>query len=456
VLESAILYISQSFEVISQQSEVDMEYLGGLSPGKLAGKLLDLAKNPDTIPPIEEEELEPTEVEPDQEFPLEEGEIRLEPRLGTLESNISILRDKVIWAIDGGALSIDIPIGRLIIGRAVIIHMPFSGYEGVQRALVVPAFPSIICGGQAARDVTEAASLYLNEAIKLIPGEIQSRPRPFIEYFSDGQAYLDKFSDSWAGVTQGDLRIARAIDLVRNAAELICFQTALKLANQGDLIQRDGRIHGNIGVWTSLYKSPEGEKALESFTKDVEDAIRRDIRIVGIIKRPKASECCKWLRNEGLNIPYNNDALLYLRTCEELKSPELKFGKRSTLWRYKPYPKAAKTPREKLEQFRCGTAFFYMMAGQEAPPFRVDLPTHYGKYYAWYGEIADQIYTLARGSGSPKRLPHPIVIADNWARVHRAESNRFLLALISDFERRDDPEAKLIANELRIWIKRER
>ena len=193
---------------------------------------------------------------------------------------------------------------------------------------------------------------------------------------------------------------------------------------------------------------------MESFIEDVKDALRRDVRIVGIIKRPVASECCKWLRENGFNIPYNSDALLYLRACEELKTPEVKFGKRSSLWRYKPYSKSPETMREKLEQFRRETAFFYLMAGQEVPPFRVDLSTYYGKYYAWYEELAEQIYTLARGSGSPKRLPHPIIIADNWARISRAEANRFLLSLIADFEKMDDPEARLIANELRVWTKR--
>jgi len=442
---------------------------------RVAKHIIELAKNPSITPPETEEE-EKAEVEPDggeQPVMNENGGVALEPPRGTLRSGLETLQDRTVWAVDGGALAIDLPIGRLIIGRAVIIKMKFHGYETVKRELVVPALPFIVCGGPAGKNVPEAVALYLNEAIRLIPTEMQKQQiRSYIiDYFSDGEAYLDKFKDSWSGATQSELSTARAIDVARNAVETIAFQTALRIAKRGDLVLRDGRLHGSVGFWTSLCKIPSGSdehssqplpkavEALKSFIKDVEDAVRRNVRIVGIIKRPVADECCKWFRNEGIQIPrYSTDAILYLRTCEELKPPDSKFGKRSTLWRYKPYQHQEDklSPRRLLEKFRRSIAFYYLMPGLGTAPFRVDMPTYENMYYAWYKEVAEQIYTLARGSGSPSRIPHPIIIADAYARVRRAEAARFLYALIAEYESSSDSEAKALAKELRAWMHRGR
>ncbi len=146
--------------------------------------------------------------------------------------------------------------------------------------------------------------------------------------------------------------------------------------------------------------------------------------------------------------------------CEELPHPQPKFGKRSTLWRYKPYQPSGDgqtpTPRMKLEKFRRSTAFYYIIPGLAAMPFRVDMPTHFNMYHTWYEEVSHQIYTLARGSGSPSRIPHPIKIADAYARVNRAEAARFLNNLVAALERLSDPEAKRMAKEIQAWIYRGR
>ena len=443
-----------------------------LDPVQVANHILELAKNPSIIPPETEGE-ERAEVEPDMEWPIVNGGVALEPQKGSLCSALETLQDKTVWAVDGGALTIDLPIGRLIVGRAVIIKMKFHGYETAKCELIVPALPFIVCGGSAGKNVPEVVTLYLIEAIKLIPAEMQKRQigSHIIDYFSDGEAYLDKFKDSWSGVTQNQLSVARAIDIARNAAETIAFQTALRLAKRGDLVLRDGRLHGSVGFWTSLCKMPSGSdenssqplpeavEALKSFIKDVEDAVRRDVQVVGVIKRPVADECCKWFRSERIQIPrYSTDAILYLRTCEELLPPEPRFGKRSTLWRYKPYQHQEDkfSPRRLLEEFRRSIAFYYLIAGLGTAPFRVDMPTYGNMYHAWYKEVADQIYTLARGSGSPSRIPHPIKIADAYARVRRAEAARFLYALIAEYEGSGDSEAKALAKELRAWMHRGR
>ena len=436
-----------------------------LDSERVAARILDLARNPDVMPLDADEEEEST-VEPDQEYPIDGGDVRLEPQQGTLLSSLQTVRERTVWAVDGGALSVELPIGRLIIGRAILIKMSFYGYETARRVLEVPALPFAVYGSPATDDVPQATSLYLSQAIRLIPSEIQRRetPGPRIEYFSDGEAYLDKFASSWSGATQSQAKMARAIDLARNAAETIAFQAALKLANPRDLILRDGRLHGSAGFWTTLCPKDnppaEAVQSLESFIQDVRSAIRRDVRIVGIIKRPVANECTKWFRRNGLPIVlYSSDAILYMRACDQLLPPEVKFGKRSTLWRYKPYQPHKEqelTPRVKLEEFRRSTSFFYVMPGLNVSAFRVDMPTYDNKYRTWYEEVANQVYTLARGSGSPSRIPHPIVIADAWARVHRGEAMRLLYSLIAAFESSPDPEAKSLARELRAWIYRGR
>lgn len=444
-----------------------------LETGRVAQRILELAKNPEIVPPETEQE-ERAEVEPDRESPIAGDKVALEPPYGMLRSGLDLLENKTVWAIDGGALSVELPIGRLIVGRAVVLRMAFHGYETVKRELIVPALPFFVCGGAASKDIPEATALYLTKAIQLIPSELEKGQRrgPVIDFFSDGEAYLDKFQDSWSGATHNQVQVARAIDVARNAAETVAFQTALRLAKPGNLVLRDGRLHGSVAFWTTLFRLPsedtkspaknsqlpqEALQALETFIKDVQDAIRRDVRVVGIIKRPVSDECCVWLRNKGMSFArYASDAILYLRACENLTTPEPKFGKRSTLWRYKPYKPQQQilTPRMKLEEFRRSVAFYYIVPGLGASPFRVDIPTYYDKYHSWYDEVAHQVYTLARGSGSPSRIPHPIVIADAYARVHRAEAMRFLHSLIAEFERLSDPEARILAKEIRVWTSR--
>jgi hypothetical protein len=431
-----------------------------IQPSQVAQRIVDLARNPHVEFPMLNEEEESSEIEPaNQEWPIENQSVRLEPPSGKLCSALKTIEDKVIWAIDGGALTIEIPIGVLLIGRAVATRLSFRGYETARRELIVPALPMMVCSGPAVTSLPEASSLYLNQALQILPVELKERRKPLIEFFSDGQSYLDKFADMWAGATNNQLMLARAIDIVRNAAEMIAFQTALRLAQPTDIVLKDGRIHGSVGFWTLLSPAKsvgtEGEKALDTFIKDVEDAVRRDVRVVGVVKRVASGECAKWLRANGLSdIHYTNDAMLYLRACNSLKPPEPKFGKRSTLWRYKPFiPKDEPqlSPRSKLERFRRDIAFFYLVPGHMVLPFRADIPTSYGKYLTWYEDLASQLYTLARGSGSPSRIPHPIVIADSWARVPRAEAVRFLYGLITELERIGDPEAKSLAREIKAW-----
>jgi hypothetical protein len=110
-----------------------------LEIGRVANRILELAKNLSTIPPETEEE-ERAEVEPVEPPIVKEG-VALEPQRGSLCSALETLQDRTVWAVDGGALTIDLPIGRLIIGRAVIIKMKFHGYETVKCELIVPALP---------------------------------------------------------------------------------------------------------------------------------------------------------------------------------------------------------------------------------------------------------------------------------------------------------------------------
>lgn len=440
-----------------------------LEPSRVASRILELARNPSIIAPIQDGE--EGAVQPDLEYPVDaKGNPCLEPPIGHLQSSLNTIRGHTVWAVDGGASTIELPIGQLIVGRAVLIRMSFHGYETAQRELIVPGLPFVVYGAQSV-DLPQALTAYLTEAIQLIPTELQTRPvsRPVIDYFTDGQAYLDKFASSWSGATQTEQQMAAAIDQVRNVAETIAFQVALRRARPRDIVLRDGRLHGSFGFWTSLWAktNPPAQtdlaiRAWKEFEKDVKDAIRRDVRVAGIIKRPVASECIRWFQSNNIQIPIaSSDSMLYMTITQQQVMPTGQFGKRSTLWRYKDSnhsePQQETGPRTAyLEPFRRQTAFFYMMPGMGVAPFRVDLPTFYNMYRTWYDNIAHQIYTLARASGSPSRIPHPITIADAWARVPRHEAARLLFSLIAELGKHPDREAQRLAQSINTWIHRGR
>lgn len=444
----------------------------GLNPETVAAHILKLANNPDAyLPPIEPSD-EKAQVEPDEECPLDENQqLVLYPENGSLMSDLKKLAGKTVWAIDGGAMTIDLPFGMLIVGRAVVVRIEFYGYESAKRDLIVPALPFVVCGGSVASEVPDAVSLYLKEAIKLVPTDpAKQKGSSLVEYFSDGDDYLSRFADAWSGVSDNEQVTKQAIDLARNAAETIAFQAALRVAKRNHLVLRDGRLHGSAGFWTTLCKLDgkeplqEAVDALDSFIQDVRSAIGAGVRVAGIIKRPVSEECVRWLRANGYGeARYSTDALLYMNACSRTTGGKPTYGKWSTRWRYKPYTSQPMkehqsdeepTPRQKLEQFRRDVSFCYLMPGLFAPAFRIDVPRYDNVYSGWFDDVVQDIYTLARGSGTPSRVPHPIKFADRYARVSHAEVYRFLQGTIQALE--NTSEGKSIASEIRAWLKRGR
>lgn len=66
-----------------------------LETGRVARRILDLAKNPQVITPEAEQE-ERADVEPDGENPIAGGKVALEPPSGTLRSGLDTLQDKTV------------------------------------------------------------------------------------------------------------------------------------------------------------------------------------------------------------------------------------------------------------------------------------------------------------------------------------------------------------------------
>lgn len=77
-----------------------------LDTGRVAQCILDLARNPEVILPEAEQE-ERADVEPDGELPIVGSKVALEPPKGMLRSGLETLQGKTVWAVDGGALTID-------------------------------------------------------------------------------------------------------------------------------------------------------------------------------------------------------------------------------------------------------------------------------------------------------------------------------------------------------------
>lgn len=88
------------------------------------------------------------------------------------------------------------------------------------------------------------------------------------------------------------------VDVVRNTAEIIAFLYALRYAEPGDIIMRDGRIQGNLGFFLttndSLYKclDPSGNYLLmlriENTDSPWDGIFREAVRAYADVAREKA------------------------------------------------------------------------------------------------------------------------------------------------------------------------
>jgi len=75
------------------------------------------------------------------ELPIENERPALFPAQGYIRNGLQFLNGRTIWAVDGGILTWQFPNGLLIVGRAVVSRMSFTGTETVQRVFDIPVVP---------------------------------------------------------------------------------------------------------------------------------------------------------------------------------------------------------------------------------------------------------------------------------------------------------------------------
>ncbi|MBL7183178.1 MAG: DNA double-strand break repair nuclease NurA [Anaerolineae bacterium] len=414
---------------------------------------------------------EPTEgtnyVEPLDELAVEEGNVQVYPVDGYLSDAMSVLQDRTIWAIDGGILTWQFPNGRFLLGRAVLVRMSFSGYDTVQAIHEYPVIPFVLQPPPAPPTAVQHVfddiiRDYIEYVGNLIPGQLPLEGPAKTRYFTDADEFLAEIPREYYAADAAEReRIVAHVDAARNAAETIAFLHALRYARAGDIVMRDGRIHGNVGFLTGLLSDEaSGTPVIRRLMQSIIDAVNRDVKVIGVIKRPVSAYCCRWFaQNDVERARYAPaDTVLYHRLLENRERFALSYGKRSNLWRIRA--RGADLPididrtegRSLINWFYQNTGLFYLKPRDGIPPLRVDFITYGNMYRAWIEDLVNEVYALCRGSGSPAGLPHPIAIADNYAKVHRVELNASINEIITSLEASDDPTDLEAARELRAYL----
>lgn len=346
-----------------------------------------------------------------------------------LRDDLGLLSGRTIWAIDGGVLTWRFPGGRLLLGRAVAVKMTFTGYHTVQRIIELPLVPFIIDYPPPLRkEVEEAVEPFeapLTEYLfGLLPEEV-TEDLPSVFYISDTDEFLDTVDERFHAMQAPDTAKVRSyVDMIRNAAETLAFVYALRQARDRDLVMRDGRVWGGIGFITGLERTETGCAVSQRFVEEIKDATNRGVVVMGIIKRPIASYSLAQLFLQGV------EQAQYAPSDVDFYHQLLPGGKRSNLWRL--LEKGERTGVVKW--FYENTGCFYLKVRNSSLPYRIDFITSNNMYKRWIEDMADMIFTLGLGSGVRSGLPHPILIADSHAKVHRLDVNRFLTGLITQLE----------------------
>jgi hypothetical protein len=119
----------------------------GLSVIKAAGRIIrKLVSQPYQVPEeTEDDEGGKIFAQPmPPELAIEHNRPVLYPASGYLQDSIRFLKGRTIWAVDGSILTRQFPNRLLLVGRAVVSRMSFSGYGSVQRVFDVPIVPFIL------------------------------------------------------------------------------------------------------------------------------------------------------------------------------------------------------------------------------------------------------------------------------------------------------------------------
>jgi hypothetical protein len=419
------------------------------------------------------------------EISIDNGRPALYPPEGYIQDGLQFLRGRTIWAIDGGILTWQFPNGLLIVGRAVVSRMSFTGTETVQRVFDIPIVPFVLypplqTGTPAITDIENLTQNYLQFILGNLPEPSTPSPsRRLTDYFSTSDEFLARLPESYyAGSTVGRRALAQYVDQIRDAAELVAFVYALRHARANHIVMRDGRIHGGAGFLTHMVRqsaelnnaSNPGNDIVRDFIRTICDAVDHGVRVIGIIKHPRSNYCTGWYTSNGLESARfaSSDALLFYREIEPPPTERMQYiygaGKRSCLWQIRegtstqegveqPVDLNSSDGRRLVHWFYQNTGCFFLKSKEGVLPIRVDFILHNNHFRSWIADnLVEQLHTLCTGSGSPLGLPQPITIADNYAKVHRPELTRSIDGLIAQFEGSNDPEDQRIARELRAYL----
>ena len=418
------------------------------------------------------------------EMAIDNARPSLYPADHYLQDGMSFLRGRTFWGIDGGILTWQFPNGLLLIGRAVVSRMTFSGYDSVQRVFDVPIVPFIVYAPLERSEssplaIEELSKDYLRHVLGKLPQpSARERSAAASNYFTDAEQFLASIPESYYAGAATRAAIARYIDQIRDAAEIVAFVYALRNAGPRDVVIRDGRIHGGAGFLTRLVKEEQsndeveqGNLVVRTIIESIRTAVDQGVRVLGIIKHPRSSYCANWYAQQGIDFAkyVASDALLYYRAIEPMPSERTQrvygAGKRSCLWKIResgyqerdqleaPVEPEHDSGRRLVHWFYQNTGCFFIKSKEGVLPIRVDFILHNNHYRSWFADnLTEQVYSLCTGSGSPFGLPQPIVIADGYAKVHRPELTRSIDGLIAHFENSTDEEDRRIARELRAYL----
>jgi len=419
------------------------------------------------------------------ELAIENGRPALYPSQGHIQDNLRCLRGRTVWAVDGGILTWQFPNGLLLVGRAVVSRMSFTGTETVQRVFDVPVVPFVLypplqTSEPELMDVEALSRNYLQFALGNLPEPILPALSPGrVGYFSDSDSLLSILPEHYYSASGvGRTALARYVDRIRDCAETVAFVYALRHARPQHIVMRDGRIHGGAGFLTQLARRGSGPddgalsgvEIVRQFIQAVADAVDHGVRVLGIIKHPRSNYCTRWYAANGADAARfaSSDALLFYRAIEPAPGERTHqlygAGKRSCLWQIRetgyaqdgidwPVHLDIQDGRRLVHWFYQNTGCFFLKSKEGVLPIRVDFILHNNHHRSWLADDLDsQIHTLCTGSGSPLGLPQPIAIADNYAKIHRPELTRSISGLIAQFEGSNDPEDQRIARELRAYL----
>ncbi len=359
------------------------------------------------------------------------------------------LQGRSIWAIDGGLLTWNFHQGVLVVGKVTVVRLKYFGAPSVEQVIEMPMLPIILekVIYQPEESFAELLHSFFHHAMAVLPSSSRLHTGTgTTNYYNNPDEFFNTIPDELLSLPYHERESwKKRVDAMRETSEHVATIFCLKNARRGDIILRDGQIYGSYRFVNQLrYQDERGKSLLEYLQEEIKRATERGIRLIGVVKRPTASYCIKWFLKNGIETAawYGSDGALY----DEL----LMEGQRSNLWRLQFTKNEKKRSTSSMTKwFYENTGFFYVKTRRYSTPLRIEFCLHEDMYEQWIEEIANQVYYMALGSGHVAGLPHGIVIADNYAKVHRSDIHNMIKGIIEELEASSDEEDLELARYLR-------